>query len=129
MGRYTFLKANSERVGSVIAVVVGLLALLLGWVGVSGKGLTTQQIPYVVSGAGFGLFALGIGATLWISAALRDEWRKLDDIHSLLAEDDASRTAPNYEPSEFAVPDPSVLDEMPEVYGRAAAVTARSTGS
>lgn len=129
MDRYAFLKSNAERVGSVVAVVAGLIALVLGWVGVSGKGLTTQQIPYLVSGAGFGLFALGIGATLWISAALRDEWRKLDDIHGLLAEDDTSRATPSYESSEFAVPDPSVLDEMTADYGRSAAVTARSTGS
>lgn len=129
MDRYAFLKANAERVGSVIAVVVGLVALLAGWIGVSGVALTTQQIPYLVSGAGFGLFALGIGATLWISAALRDDWRKLDDIYVLLAKDDPSLSVPEYGSSGVAGHDLSELDEMPAVNGHRAAVTARSTGS
>ena len=29
---------------------------------------------------------LGLGATIWISADLRDEWRKLDEVADLLAE-------------------------------------------
>jgi hypothetical protein len=73
MDRIAFLKANGERIGAVVAAAIGLIALLLGWIGVSGAGLTTQQIPYIVSGAVFGLFALGVGGTLWIGAALRDE--------------------------------------------------------
>lgn len=87
MDRYAFLKANGERVGAVVAAVVGLLALLLGWIGVSGADLTTKQVPYIISGAVFGLFALGVAGTLWIGAALRAEWQKLDDIYVLLADD------------------------------------------
>jgi hypothetical protein len=39
---------------------------------------TGEQLPYVVSGGMVGLFLLGLGAMLWLSADLRDEWRKLD---------------------------------------------------
>jgi hypothetical protein len=39
----------------------------------------------------FGLFALALGATLWLSADLRDEWRKLDDIYQLQLEERGAR--------------------------------------
>jgi hypothetical protein len=47
---------------------------------VSSQALTAQQVPYIVSGGIGGLFLLGVGAMLWLSADLRDEWRKLDAI-------------------------------------------------
>jgi hypothetical protein len=62
-------------------MVAGIVALLIGWFGVSDATLPTQQISYLASGGLFGLFLLGAAATLWLSADLRDEWRKLDDIH------------------------------------------------
>jgi len=40
--------------------------------------------PYIISGGIGGVFFLGLGATLWISADLRDEWRKLDRIEEAL---------------------------------------------
>lgn len=81
----SFLKGNTERVAAAVAVVIGLIAILLGWLGVSRSGLVTQQIPYLISGGVFGIFALGVGGTLWISSALRDDWRRLSDIHDLLS--------------------------------------------
>jgi hypothetical protein len=36
-----------------------------------------------------GLFALGAAATLWLSADLRDEWRKLDEIYTFMQAHDA----------------------------------------
>ncbi|MGH9137977.1 MAG: hypothetical protein ACRD0G_13175, partial [Acidimicrobiales bacterium] len=60
------------------AAVVGAVFIVLGWVGVHDKVYVAQQIPYIVSGGLGGLFLLGVAATLWISADLRDEWRKLD---------------------------------------------------
>jgi hypothetical protein len=47
---------------------------------VSREPLTAQQIPYLISGGVGGLFFLGLGAMLWLSADLRDEWRRLDAI-------------------------------------------------
>jgi hypothetical protein len=61
-------------------VIAGALAIVLGWNGVSEEPLTAQQIPYVISGGVGGLFLLGLGAMLWLSADLRDEWRRLDAI-------------------------------------------------
>jgi hypothetical protein len=73
-----------DRVAAWVAVALGLLVLLLGWIGVSGTEFPAEQIPYIVSGGLLGVFLLGLGAVLWLSADLRDEWRKLDRIEQVL---------------------------------------------
>ena len=76
----SWLKAQWDRALAVALVALGGLALLLGWLGIDDALYPGQQIPYVLSGGIGGLFAVGLGAVLWLSADLRDEWRKLDDI-------------------------------------------------
>jgi hypothetical protein len=78
---YRWLRNQWDRSVAVVAAIIGAVLLLLGWLGASRATLPAQQIPYLASNGLAGLFALGIGATLWISADLRDEWRKLDEIH------------------------------------------------
>jgi hypothetical protein len=78
LGRY--LRNQWDRVGAFVCVIGGAGALLAGYLGVSGTLETGKQIPYVVSGGMVGLFLLGLGSLLWLSADLRDEWRKLDSI-------------------------------------------------
>jgi hypothetical protein len=80
----TWLKAQWDRALAVALVALGGLALLLGWLGVDDALYPGQQIPYVLSGGIGGLFAVGLGAVLWLSADLRDEWRKLDQIDQKL---------------------------------------------
>ena len=80
-----WLKIEWDRAAAVAAVLGGLGAILLGWLGLSGEDLPAAQIPYLASGAVLGLFLLGIAATLWLSADLQDEWRKLDEINRRLA--------------------------------------------
>jgi hypothetical protein len=75
-----------DRVASWVAVALGALLLLIGWIGVSGTSYVFEQVPYVVSGGIGGLFLLGLGAVLWLSADLRDEWRKLDSLEEALRE-------------------------------------------
>jgi hypothetical protein len=58
----------------------GGLALILGWIGVTGTPYSWEQIPYVISGGLGGLYLLGLGAMFWFTADLRDEWRKLDEL-------------------------------------------------
>jgi hypothetical protein len=69
-----------DRVFAWVLVGAGALAIVLGWNGISSEPLTAQQIPYLISGGIGGLFLLGLGAMLWLSADLRDEWRRLDAI-------------------------------------------------
>ena len=89
----SFLRANWDRTLAVALVVAGVIALVIGWFGVSGTGLVAEQNPYLISGGLAGIALIGVGCTLWMSADLQDEWRRLDAIEERL--DHASRTAPS----------------------------------
>jgi hypothetical protein len=80
MGFVNWVRTQWDRAAALAAVLIGLLALLLGWIGVSANSYVAKQLPYVVSGALFGIFMIGIAATIWLSADLRDEWRELRGI-------------------------------------------------
>jgi hypothetical protein len=73
-------RAQWDRIAGIAAVGLGAIAIVVGWNRVGSEALTAQQVPYIISGGIGGLFLLGVGATLWLSADLRDEWRKLDAI-------------------------------------------------
>ncbi len=73
-----------DRVAAVACIVVAVVVLIVGWVNVSATSDPGAQIPYVMSAGIGGLFLLWIGTTLWLSADLRDEWRKLDVIDESL---------------------------------------------
>lgn len=75
-----WLQLQWDRVAAWVLAVVGVIVLIVGWIGVSGTGYAAKQMPYIISGGVGGIMLLGIGATLWLSADLRDEWRKLDDL-------------------------------------------------
>ncbi len=77
---------NVDRAIAVGLAVLGLLAVVLGWFGVSRVSLPAEQLSYMASGGLIGLFLLGVGGTLWLSADLRDEWRKIDDTEAVLRE-------------------------------------------
>ena len=72
-----WIRNQSDRVASWTCIGLGLVCLLAGWVGVSATAFPGEQMPYVVSGGLVGLFFLGLGGVLWLSADLRDEWREL----------------------------------------------------
>lgn len=73
-----------DRAIAVGLAVVGFIAILMGWFGVSRVTLPTEQISYLASGGVLGLFLLGVSGTLWLSSDLRDEWRKIDDTEAAL---------------------------------------------
>jgi hypothetical protein len=82
---------QTDRLAGWLAIAGGALALLLGWVGASAKAFPGDQIPYVISGGLFGLFLLGLGGILLLSADLRDEWSQLERLErALSAEPDGS---------------------------------------
>jgi hypothetical protein len=82
------LRTQWDRAGALALVVVGLLALLFGWIGMSGAVLTYEQLPYILSGGLFGLSMIMVGTGLWLSADIRDEWRRIDRLEDTLAERD-----------------------------------------
>lgn len=79
-----FAAKQWDRVCAWILIVVGIVLIVRGWFGVSSTPFVAEQMPYVVSAGLGGLVAVGLGAMLWLSADLRDEWRKLDELAWLL---------------------------------------------
>jgi hypothetical protein len=77
MDAMKFVKAQWDRVAAWIAVAFGALLLFIGWLGVSDSVLPAEQLPYIISGGLGGIALVGIGAMLWLSADLRDEWTEL----------------------------------------------------
>jgi hypothetical protein len=72
-----WIRYQWDRALAVGLVVLGSLALLLGYLGLSRNVYPAQQLPYILSGGMVGLFLLGIAGTLWLSADMQDEWRQL----------------------------------------------------
>lgn len=90
MDPMTFLRSQPDRVLAVLSGIVGIALLVDGWYGVSDQGIVAGQIPYLISCGLGGIFALATGTTLWLSADLRDEWRKMDAIEAaILAQTEA----------------------------------------
>jgi hypothetical protein len=67
-----------DRALAVVALIAGVVLVISGWVGVSGTPYIAKQVPYVVSWGIGGLILIVVGATLWLSADMNDEWRTLD---------------------------------------------------
>ena len=83
-----WLRLQWDRALGGVAMALGVLLLVIGWIEVSATEFVAAQIPYVVSAGLGGLVALMLGGTLWLSADLRDEWRALDRIAQELADGD-----------------------------------------
>ena len=98
-----------DRLSAAILAGLGLLTLLLGYVGVSGTVYPAEQLPYMISGGILGLFFLGSAGVLYISADMRDEWRKLDEIGEQLREANARLAAAE------ATPQPSPPERSPRI--------------
>ena len=113
-------RAQWDRVGAWGAVGIGALLLLIGWLGVSRTAYPAEQIPWVVSAGLGGILLVGLGATLWISADLKDEWRKLDRIEEALRGGelvvDGAGSGPN---GSAAVPEAEPADETVDDEGEA----------
>jgi hypothetical protein len=81
-----WLRLQWDRAAAWACVLAGAITLFVGWLGVSDTAFTAKQLPYLASNGLGGLFLLGAGAMLWLSADLRDEWRKLDRIETAIRE-------------------------------------------
>jgi hypothetical protein len=61
-------------------VVLGAVAIFLGWFGVSGQSLTAKQTPYLVSGGLAGLALVVVGAVFLATDNLRRQMSRLDSV-------------------------------------------------
>jgi uncharacterized membrane protein YfcA len=75
-----------DRTAAIAFVLGGLVCVIVGWTAVRHTIFTFEQIPYVMSGGLIGVCLVALGATLWLSADLRDEWRKLDRLEGVVRE-------------------------------------------
>src|SRR5581483_6829949 len=79
-------------------ILAGLITLIVGYHGISAAHRVSSQLPYLISGGLLGIFLLGLGGLLWVSADLRDEWRQLwlirDALVRLSADSSSSANAP-----------------------------------
>ncbi|MGQ0624835.1 MAG: hypothetical protein ACT4PP_09360 [Sporichthyaceae bacterium] len=78
------LRAQWDRALAVVATVAGAVMLLVGWFKISDTGFVSEQLPYLASAGLGGVFLLGVGGMLWLSADLRDQWRELRGIRARL---------------------------------------------
>jgi hypothetical protein len=112
----TWARYHWDRLSAAILAGLGLLTLLLGYVGISGTVYPAEQLPYMISGGILGLFFLGAAGVLYISADMRDEWRKLDSIDAALKELVGTTTLESDEPVEPA----AAVEAEPEATSAAA---------
>jgi hypothetical protein len=71
------LQAQWDRAAAIAATIAGAILLIVGWYHVSDTGFVSKQLPYFASEGLGGVFLLGMGGMLWLSADLRDQWREL----------------------------------------------------
>jgi protein-S-isoprenylcysteine O-methyltransferase Ste14 len=80
------IKDNWRETFGWLAIAVGALVAVLGWVGVSGKDLAPLQLPYLASGGVFGLLLTIVGVGLLVAADVRRDRDRLARIEGDLVE-------------------------------------------
>jgi hypothetical protein len=73
----TLLRAQWDRALAIAFTLVGVVVLVVGWIGVSGAEAVVKQLPYITSAGVSGIVLVALGSVLWVSADLRDQWREL----------------------------------------------------
>ena len=93
-----WLRAEWDRVVGFALVILGAVCLVLGYIGVSDTPYLVENLSCILSGGIGGLFLLGAGATLLVTADLHDEWRKLDKV------EDAIRSGESFPAPPVSIP-------------------------
>jgi hypothetical protein len=69
-----------------VLVAIGLIALLLGWYGVSGESLVAKQLPYLASGGLLGVALVALGGRFMLIQDLRRDSNRLDRLETMVQE-------------------------------------------
>ena len=67
-------------------VAAGLVALFVGWYGVSGTALVAKQLPYIASAGLLGVVLIAIGNRIFLVNDLRRDSGRLDRLEEMVAE-------------------------------------------
>jgi hypothetical protein len=96
MNLLKYVRVQWDRAGAVLCAVVGVVALIFGYLGTSNTEYIAEQIPYIISGGLAAIVLFTAAGVLWLSADLRDEWRELaaqgDDLRAFLESESAPRS-------------------------------------
>jgi hypothetical protein len=74
------------RAGAVILTLVGLVVVLVGYLGVRDQSDIVLQLPYLMSGGLGGLALIGLGALLLIQYQMRLQARRYAEVTDQLEE-------------------------------------------
>ena len=75
---------DRRRTAGALIAAAGIVALVLGWGGVSDAPVLSAQLPYIVSGGLIGLALLGVGLMLVMESALGRERSRLDRVEAAI---------------------------------------------
>src|SRR5436853_3666766 len=78
-------RATRPVVGWVLAGL-GVIAILIGYLGISRESLVAKQLPYLISGGIGGIALVGAGAALIATEDLRRFRTRLDRLESMVAD-------------------------------------------
>ncbi|HVW32438.1 MAG TPA: hypothetical protein VHL53_07860 [Acidimicrobiia bacterium] len=78
-----WVRLQWDRVSAWAAIAAGALCLIAGGLQIRRTPYPAEQLPYILTGGVAAIFLLGLGAMLWLSADLRDEWRTLDRLEEV----------------------------------------------
>jgi hypothetical protein len=125
-GFVSWLRAEWDRAAGVGFLVAGAICLAVGYGGVAGATYVPQALSFIASGGFFGLLLVAVGATLLITAALHDEWRKLDRIEQAITRLAEAGTSPETgtPPVTGSAPEVDLTPARPERPGRLERVAA-----
>lgn len=70
----------------IALIVLGLIAIVLGWYGVGSEKVVERQIPYLVSGGFGGGGLIAVGVFMLFVNELRVLRQRVDDLHAVMRE-------------------------------------------
>jgi hypothetical protein len=80
------LGKTSRPVVGWVLTGIGLLAIFLGWFGISGQALVAKQLPFLISGGIGGIALVAIGAVILGTEDLRKDSGRLDRLEKQIAQ-------------------------------------------
>lgn len=78
------LRTHWDRALALGCGVAAVAAFAIGWLRLTHTPYVAEQLAFLLSGGVGAVLLLGVGATLWLSADLHDEWRQLNSIDETL---------------------------------------------